>query len=274
MPQPPRRSTAKWFNQLAGGYARQTGNSTKTAVTQALQLPHISRNITTSTILHDNACGPGTASLAVIEHLGQEPARIEGTDSSEGMVDAFKHTIAAADWQNVNVTVMASENMHLPDNTFTTSITNISMTNFADGSQVLREVRRTLKPRGLAVVVQWKQFTVAEIIHNAQRTIKPDAVLMSVPGVEWMADGYIKARFEDTGFADVRQTTVDVVVSGEDIQGLREFMLGNFTAEARAGWSKDEEGRWEAEIDKEISRQVARHGGVKMMAWVVTGKKE
>lgn len=274
MAQPPRRSTATWFNQLAGGYARQTANSTKTAVAQALQLPHISSDITTSTILHDNACGPGTASLAVIEHLGQEPARIEGTDNSEGMINAFKHTIAAAGWQNVNATVMASEHMDLPDNTFTTSITNISMTNFADGPQVLREVRRTLKPQGLAVVVQWKQFTVAEMIHNAQSSIKSDAVLMSVPGAEWMADGYIKARFEDTGFADVRQMTVDVIVSGEDIQGLREFMLGNFTAEARAGWSSDEASRWEAEIDKEISIQVAQHGGVKMVVWVVTGRKE
>ena len=138
-----------------------------------------------TTILHDNACGPGTATIAAITHLGAEPARVEATDTSPGMIAAAQHTITAAGWERVTATVMDSQALEFEDETFSASITNFSTTNMADPTLMFAEVARTLQSGGTGLWLGWKRFTVAEMVHEAQRAVKGEGVeLMKVPKAE------------------------------------------------------------------------------------------
>ena len=114
---------------------------------------------------------------------------------------------------------------------------------------------------------------MADMIHKAQRLIRSDAVLMRVPKEEYMQDGFIHEKMKEAGFRETKQMTFNTLVTGEELEGLRTFMLGDFTREARQGWSDEEQAKWPAAIDSAIKDEVSKDGGVVMEAWVVTGQK-
>jgi len=169
---------------------------------------------------------------------------------------------------------MDSQALDLPDNIFDVSITNISIATFKDPALGLREIHRTLQPRGLAIVSHWKRFGVLDLIHQAQKAVRADAEPMGMPRPEYMKEGYLRERMVEAGLGGEMEVLVErTVVSGDALKGLRDFMLGGFTASARKGWREEEIARWEEEIDRAIGEEVERWGGVVMEAWFVVGKK-
>ncbi|KAK5011668.1 hypothetical protein LTR28_009403 [Elasticomyces elasticus] len=270
----PSESFPEYFKKLSADYARQTGNSTRKVIERILQ--ELQPSVTPSSIIHDNACGPGTATTAIISHIGHEPSLIEATDFSPGMVDTLLNEISTKNWKNVRASVMDSHELTFPDNTFTVSITNVSISTFQDPLRCLREVHRTLRLNGLAVVSTWKRFAVSDLIHTAQQAVRPDAQLVKVPRAEFMEDGYLQNLMAEAGFpsGSIQVWDISTVIQGQDSVGLREFMLGGFTASARAGWTDEEHARWEGAIDSAIAEEQTKNSGIKMEAWVVTAKKQ
>jgi len=267
------QSFPEYFKKLSTIYARQTGNSTYRLLEQILR--KLQPSLTPSSVLHDNACGPGTATTAIISYTGFEPSLIEATDFSPAMIDVLSKEISAENWKNVRSSVMDSHELTFPDNTFTTSITNFSIFTFQDPLKCMQEVRRTLKPDGLAIVSTWKRFTVSNLIHTAQRAVRPDAQLMKVPRAEFMEEGYLRDLIAEAGFLSDKIQVWDIgtTIQGQDSVGVREFMLGDSTASARAGWTEEEQARWEGAIDSAIEEEKIRNGGIKMEAWIVTARK-
>lgn len=170
---------------------------------------------------------------------------------------------------------MDSHELTFPDSTFTTSITNFSIANFQNPLKCLQEVRRTLKPDGLAIVATWKRFTVANLVHTAQQAVRPDAQLMKVPGAQFLMEGNLRDLVVKAGFPSegVQAWNISTTLQGEAIAGLREFMLGDFTVSARAGWTDEEEAKWEGAIDSAMEEEKTKNGGIKMEAWIITAVK-
>lgn len=242
-------------------------------IAQALR--EIPDAVASSSIVHDNASGPGTASMAVIQHLGSEPARLEATDLEPGMIDVFQAHIARIGLKNAGANVMDSHKLEFHDGTFSTSICNISVSNFRDTSKCLQEIHRTLQPGGLAIISAWKRFAVADIIHEAQKAVVSDAQLMKIPKAEFMLDGYLRNMVIEAGFSEdmIKEQVVGIIVQGDDIDGLKEFMSGRFTAEARKEWTEEQQSKWPRAIDQAIEEEKNRHHGIKMEAWFVTARK-
>jgi ubiquinone/menaquinone biosynthesis C-methylase UbiE len=173
------------------------------------------------------------------------------------MSDALKYQVDIGEtaFQKIRPQVVDSQSLNFPDNNFDVSITNISVATFKDPVAGLREVHRTLKPGGVAVISHWKRFAVADIIHQIQKNIRPDAKLMFLPGPQYREDGYLRDRMTEVGLAG-EQSIEQTIVKGEALQGLREFMMGPFTNSARDGWTDEENGKWEGELDKAIEAEV------------------
>jgi ubiquinone/menaquinone biosynthesis C-methylase UbiE len=271
----PTRDVAGYFKELSTGYARQTGDSTYNLAHAFLsKLP--TSDLSSSSIIHDNACGVGTATQAILSLTGNEPPqRIEATDSSPGMIDQLSSRVSAENWDTVHPALIDSHHLPFPDNTFTLSITNISVSNFKDPSKCLQEIHRTLQPGGLGVVSIWKRFTVKDLIHQAQRAIKgPDVQLMEMPRAEFTRDGYLRERMVEAGFSgNVCQTVDSTIIQGEALEGLRGFMTGDFTASVRVGWTEAELAKWGGAVDEAIAEEIGRNGGILMEAWFVTARK-
>lgn len=267
----PLGSAGSYFQRLSSDYSRQTGDSTFNLAETFWS--SMSNEINELSIVHDNGCGVGTASLALLSAGLPQPRQINATDNSEAMINVLTQAVQEKKLDFIKPALMDSLALTFQDGTFDVSITNISITNFSDPPKALKEVHRTLKGGGLAVVSIWKLFTVAEIIHKAQRRIRPDAELMRMPKPEFTHEGYLKIRAIEAGFTDVEQHVVETVVKGDAVEGLVSFMLGPFTKTARAGWTDEEQTQWPTVIYEVVAEEVARNGGIPMSAWFITGRK-
>ncbi|CAM1507447.1 Fc.00g070880.m01.CDS01 [Cosmosporella sp. VM-42] len=266
----------EYFSALAANYARQTGNSTRSVFSASFDdfvklLP-----VTKDSVIHDNAAGPGTATSVIVDRFGAgvELPKIFVSDNVPAMVSAAKDTFAA--WPNITTKVLDSLNLEgIPDDHFTHSILNFSVFTFADPLKGLQEIYRTLQPGGAAALLVWKHFGAGAVIHAAQASVRPDLPRMKIPHPEFMNEGVLANLAAEAGFASssLGVSQRNTIVSGADLDGLRGFMLGDFTRPARAGWSEEEQARWPDAVEKAVQEEVNEFGGVRFEAWVVLAKK-
>lgn len=187
------------------------------------------------------------------------------------MIDAF-NSVFKTDDDRISGTVMLSQKLEFANDTFTHSITNFSIFNFAEPLQSVQEIYRTLKPGGQAVITTWKYFAIGEVVHETQRRIRPDVPLMKFSGAEWNSADAVTDLMVQAGFAEdsIQVYSPSVVVSGEDLEGLTEFACSPFTDSARVGWTEVEKGRW-PEVAREVLKE--KDGGLKFEGWALVATK-
>jgi len=271
--QAPKSSLPEYFRKLAANYAYNTGNSTKNLFAKTLD--HIAPISSDSTI-HDNACGPGTASEVLLSAFPETDFTIIATDMVPTMIDALNVKIPEQDWSSkVTTATMNSQSLQLPDATFTHSITNFSIFNFAETLACVKEINRTLKPGGQAVITTWKYFGVGELIHETQRRIRPDLPLMKYSGVEWHSADAIKEVMASAAFDETRIDVLEKtqIVTGEDLAGIIDFARGPFSEPARIGWTDEEKDKWPKTLNEIVEEDRQKYGGVKFEMWAVLAIK-
>ncbi|KAH8888035.1 S-adenosyl-L-methionine-dependent methyltransferase [Thozetella sp. PMI_491] len=266
----------EWFSAMAANYAKQTGDSTRRVFEACLEDIQAIKPITKDDIVHDNAAGPGTAASVLVDKLPKdELPTILVTDNVPPMVQAAKDTFKA--WPAIETRVLDSLNLEgIPADHFTHSILNFSVFTFADPLKGLQEIYRTLKPDGLAALLVWKRFGAGEVIHAAQALVRPDLPPMKVPHPEFLQEGVLEKHAVEAGFnpSGIKVLQRSLAVSGPELEeGLKPFMLGDFTKLARAGWTEDEASRWPEVIDQVVKKELDAYGGVKFEAWIVLAKK-
>ncbi|KAH6694861.1 S-adenosyl-L-methionine-dependent methyltransferase [Leptodontidium sp. MPI-SDFR-AT-0119] len=261
------------FNKLSQIYPRQTGNSTLNLFASIAD--HLAP-ISASSIVHDNASGPGTATRVILKNLKPDYPTVIATDMVPAMIDAFNSDIAKTnETSKLTGIVMKSETLDFPDEHFTHSITNFSIFNFSDPLVCVKEIYRTLKPSGQAVITTWKTFAIGEVIHMTQRRIRPDLPLMKVSGAEYHKSDVILDIMVQAGFAKekIQLLSPIVVVTGKDLEGLTEFGSGPFTEAARAGWTDEEKGRWREVLLEVLEEKNEESSGLKFEGWALLATK-
>jgi hypothetical protein len=63
----------------------------------------------------------------------------------------------------------------------------------------------------------------------------------------------------------------EIEQKGEDVQGMKEFMLADFSMATR-GWSEEQQ-RWHVAVEEAIRREVEEYGGIKFEAWTIIARK-
>lgn len=263
----------EYFTSLAINYAHYTGNSTKHLFAQILS--EIRPPITSTSVVHDNAAGPGTAASVLLAGTTPLPEKLMITDNSAAMIAVATETLVKGARARVEALVMSATILDMPSNHFTHSILNFSIFALDGPGAALREIYRTLGPGGTAVLLTWKRWPVIDMVHAVQRAIRPDLPLMRLPQPQYMEDGVLKAETIDAGFekGKVRSSECGVVLQGEDLEGIGAFMKSSFMAPAMKGWSELDCGRFAMEMDGVFEREIEQFGGLKMEAWVVLAEK-
>ncbi|KAH6652145.1 hypothetical protein BKA67DRAFT_660913 [Truncatella angustata] len=279
----------KYFTFIAPSYSHLTGNTTRDNFASVLSQRDL--NITSASVVHDNAAGPGTATSALIpwaESRGLSP-KIVVTDYIPGMIQAFEklkssHTDSKL-WQSTEGKVVNSLDLsEFPDGHFTHTIDNFSVSTFGNKEQQeqgLREVYRTLGEGGLAVFLTWKRFPVAEFIEQAQAEIKGEEWAgehrVPVNGAEFFQEGYLAKLAVQAGWnKDNVQTTTtsSLLKEGEDEEGLFKFLQSSPPAMlAKRGLTEEESAKWPEAIKHAIQKEKESHGGILTESWVVLAKK-
>lgn len=283
----------QYFAELAPNYADLTSNTTQDVFAMFLDSYGPKLNLTSSSVIHDNASGPGTATQVLVKHaanVGITP-KIVATDYAPNMIETLqklqaKEASSNPTWNNVTATVLnSSELSGIPDNHFTHSISNFSLFTITEAVNSLRETYRTLQPGGIAVVLLWKRFTNESLLAAAQDHVKGPghaaANAYPVNGPQYYQKSTVSDQLIEAGFdADKIETwQMDVVVPETDEkkwEGIFKFMTStSVSAGGTRGWSESEVQAWKDAARWAMNEEANKsgEGGIKFEAWINVARK-
>lgn len=234
-------------------------------------------------VIHDNACGSGTVSRAILSSPNApKDIKIHATDIDPPFLSALTYDAKTNSWP-IDVTNQKSEALDFKDNTFTHSITNIAIffTSSA-GVDGAGEIYRTLRPGGTAVVNCWALVTWLIPIKTVHESIRPGKPFPT-PVVAWHDGQHIQTVMKEAGFAEdkirIEKSDAWAVVKRS---GLRQWAEKSWAyLGGIAGWFEGDEENWDRAVDRLVELLLVQPGTVveedevKMKAsqWVVVAQK-
>lgn len=236
--------------------------------------------ITSGSTIHDNACGSGTVSRVILSSNRPANIKIYATDIDQPFLDQLQEDTTENSWP-IEVSNQKGENLSFPDNFFDLSITNIGIFFFTSGGlDGSKEIYRTLKPGGTAVVSCWEKITWLMPImatHTAMRAEKP----FPTPSINW-ADGHqIQKVMLDAGFAKdkMRVEKGDAWAKTSDLRAWAEKSWAYLAG--IGGWHESDEEKWDQAVDmlveklkeQDNTKDVDGETWLKAGQWVVVATK-
>ena len=269
--------TQKYFSALAPTYDEHTGNTTRRLLSNFLSTTNL--KFSSTSLVHDNACGNGTATDCILEWCQGRaifPPTVIATDFNSPMIEAMAARVKARGiGEKVTAEVMDSQKLVLPSETFTHVVCNFSIFTFAKPLVCLAQVHRVLKPNGLALVSCWKRFGVGEVMKKAKEIVTGESVGKLGLGEEFEDEGYLAKMVDEAGFESgkIRAFPIEDVIKGGELEGVKEFMMGPFSSMVRQGLTEEQDGKWKDAVSQALEEEVGKHGGIKMEAWFVIARR-
>jgi len=268
------------FASIIDVYEHRIGHATRAV---AGHLPSLlSNKLPSNPIVLDNACGTGAVTDQLLKVLPS--ARIYAVDSIPPMIQSFKSLMTTNEkWQKnvIDVTVMDGQELRYQDNFFDVDIMNFGIFFFPDPAKGAREVYRTLKPGGVAIITLWKEFGFKPLLWEVQRRISPANPLTELPLMEPWTDGSrLKKTMEEGGFTNIEMKPIEERLWGNGLEDFQNVLLENFSAMVARNWS-DEEKAQLAPVTAQVlgdseAQFCVRSGekiGVPMIAWAAVCTK-
>ena len=265
------------FNSSAQTYERRIGSATRSIATHIVEL--ISP-IPPNSLFLDNACGTGAITSEVL--TVSPDAYIHAVDNSKGMIDIVKSMFQAKKQnRRVCLEVMDGQRLRFENMIFDFSITNFGIFFFPDAVEGIRQIYRTLKVGGIAVVTCWKRIGILPIFYEMQKSVKPASPVHSMPVFEkWMEKETIEETLRLGGFANVNIEEKEALIRGEDSVGLVAGLVDNMKCMVGDQWSEDEKAKMMEATEEVLDRQgdgfcvnLDGEKAVRMVAWIALGRK-
>lgn len=153
----------------------------------AAHLIALSPPLTSSSVIHDNAAGPGIVTgeiLSLPQFTNGKPPTIHATDYSTAMIRALHDRAKREGWPPSALHAQAMDSMDLSAfaaNTFTHTYMAAAIFLIPDPVKAIREIHRTLALNGVALVTTFEKQGFISIFQGVQRAIRPDAPLWNGP---------------------------------------------------------------------------------------------
>lgn len=231
--------------------------------------------ISSSSIVHDNACGNGVCSSLIVKAAGtNNRPTIYATDLSPKMIAEVKKRPGL---EMVKSEVMDSEALAFPDNTFTHSIASMVHPTTPHPDVLTKGIFRTLKPDGVALSAQFASYGWIDFTQEAIRKIRPDAPPFPGPvpeeykTVDWFKNQFVNAGFKPEN-VDVSKITIRILF--KDIwPECRAHMCKAVVMMVAGSWSKaDEEALYE-ELMKRFDPETSDGDGFDHETLLLVAKK-
>lgn len=208
---------------------------------------NLSPPFTADAVIHDNACGSGHVAKQVVATNPPSGISIKATDIDETFVTACQANTQASGWP-VETAVMRSESLDFPDDYFKHSIMNIAIfmtTN--SGLDAAKEIYRTLKPGGTAVVNCWQSMAWLQPIMEVHIATRPNRP-WPLPVISWSDGTQLRKIMEEAGFKseNIKATTSDAYAITTDLHDWAETTwayLGGMP-----GWAESDEEKWDEAV--------------------------
>jgi ubiquinone/menaquinone biosynthesis C-methylase UbiE len=253
------KTAVEHFDRSAENYEKYTGGCTRELTRFLLDLPQLADAGVPGSIVLDNACGTAIVTEEIIRRRrsvgeGAEPATagtIHVVDAAPNMVDIARRKLEALnDGQRYTITSNVMPGEHLAafaDDIFTHSITNQGILFYTDGLAGAREIHRTLRPGGVAVVTSWSDLGYIEpVVKAAQLEVRPGERPYQLPlAPEWFSPAHLELVLTQGGFRDVEISAVKVHYGAGTVEGVVELLAHSFSAICK-DWLDDEKVKFRA----------------------------
>lgn len=273
--------TADHFSSLADEYERMAGALTRSFADRVLALMP---PINSSSIIHDEGCGPAIVAGVIMQQHKADPPSIVCTDFAEGMVKVSEAIGVREGWgSRVTYEQRDAADLHgLADQTFTHTIGQFMLFAVPDTKAALREAYRTTKPGGSVAYTTWKHAETMRILHRVQKAIRPDLPL-------WMANADFATEGDEDGSKDIARYRA----WGEEIFGegnchvhklpqvwsttpdeLVETYRSRFWDPIKKDWTEEEKAKWDDAVRDAILPKDKEGNGITMDAWCLVVQKK
>ncbi|KAL8796489.1 MAG: hypothetical protein Q9195_001163 [Heterodermia aff. obscurata] len=280
MAQPPTATEAlEGFASLIASYEHRVGHACRAV---ASQLPALLKDLPLSATVLDNACGTGAATEELVKILPS--ARIYAVDVVPAMVESMKAVVAgkrALQESVMKVELMNGQALSFDKDFFDISIANFGIFFFPEPSLGAKEIYRTLKPGGYAILTVWKEFGFKPVLWEVQDRVKPVNPLAELPLMEPWCDGTLLHKtLQEGGFSAIEMKQVTVGMWGSSRNDFVTVLLENFGAMVARNWTNKEKAKLPAVtatvLEEHEDRFCIKSGdriGVPMTAWVAVCRK-
>ncbi|KAM0256822.1 hypothetical protein ACHAQJ_004774 [Trichoderma viride] len=221
-------------------------------------------------IIHDNGCGAGAATAAILASVPPEVAasfKITGTDVSEDAVEAYRARAASSSWP-AEALVMNADELSFPDETFTHTIGNamIFVGPRNNGIDAVKEMHRTLKPGGTLILNCFAYVPSVDPVREASRATRSGGKLPAWNSFrEWEDPAFIASIVEAGGFkkeaVSVQQREMVVNVGNFDRYMAVTWSMRGMPSD---GWSKEDEERWDEAVEV-LKREIQKTEGFQLL---------
>lgn len=279
----------KYFAGMARTYPVHTGNTTKEIFAKFMN-GH-KGDLTSESVVHDNAAGPGTATQVLIERAaktGVAPT-IVATDYVPAMIEELERLKAEGSasnpaWNNVTAKVANSADLSMfDDEYFTHSINNFSLFTITDAVPALRETYRTLKTGGVAAVLLWRRYAIEPLLLATQDIVRGEGYsaknAIPVNGPQYFKEGVVPSQLAEAGFDEDKMVKfqIDHIVTEEEKwkwDGLVKFLNDSPAVKKMiADWTDEEKAKWPGAVEQALAEEKAQFGGIKFETWVTIAMK-
>lgn len=220
-------------------------------------------------VIHDNGCGTGAATAAIIEAIlpASERVSIKGTDISDHALEIYNKQAKDRNWPAEGVHE-DSNALTFSDGTFTHSIGNAFLFVLPnDGMNAIKETYRTLKPGGIAIFNSWAYVPNMEPLQVASKATRPVGTPLPRQGLDkWTRPEFLQSMIEKGGFEDNKITlaTRDVYVTTSEITRYTTMLWSFIGGTSVAGWLKSDEENWDTAL-KIVKEDLEKTKGYKAL---------
>jgi len=234
--------------------------------------------ITSSSVVHDNACGPGVVTGAILSSTsftsGSELPKIYATDLSGPMIKKLK-TKPWAD--KVDAQVMNSAELAFPDATFTHSFTNFALPTMPqdDAEKAAAQIYRTLQPGGTAEISIFRKMSYLDLFKKAADQVKPGTVVNeggAIPA-HWMKEETLRDVLVAGGF---KSEQIQIKSVSRDLPanaGMRCFNQLPVTKQITKGWEDAEREAFMKALEKLNDEDIKLQKSYEVIAWIAVANK-
>jgi ubiquinone/menaquinone biosynthesis C-methylase UbiE len=263
---------ASHFDKVASTYEDERSSSSMAKL--ASDLISFAPPITSSSIILDNASGPGIITGEILKQSAAlDPApKLYAADISPAMIEVLRKK----NWEGVQSDVMDAQALSYPDGTFTHCFMNMGIFLLPEPEKGAAEIYRTLKPGGVAVITSIKQAGWVRIFQAAQKEVMPEAPLWKSPlKEEWSTEEKLRSVIQAGGF-EAENIQIEMAKANQ-----RSDLMGNFLASMKGGvtqmivkdWSEGEKQRFAVVLQKHIENAMAEPQDLEVIAWAAVARK-
>jgi ubiquinone/menaquinone biosynthesis C-methylase UbiE len=203
-------------------------------------------------IVHDIGCGLGAATAAFVAAFNNKNIKITGSDIDNKVLGLYREQIAKNNWPAEAVRADATA-LGFPDKIFTHAIGNALLFVLPnDGIGAVKEIHRTLKPDGVAIINSWAYVPTLPAIVAACEKTRPSGTPLPRQGLEkWENEEFLRSIIMQGGFSadKIKLEKKDVFVTIGELKHFATMLWSFIGGTSTVGWLESDEENWDIAVD-------------------------